>query len=265
MTDPMTATVSYLPPPDVGGLEPDDPWLASADDLLAGLIDRLRSAGTLAPPVVPTGIDSFDGADGGLALGTLTVVCARRAAGRTTALLAAALHAAGDRHHSIVYALGSPPGSVAAQLAAAALGVERASQLSALEDARRRVAGLPLQVVVGQTVSSHDIRAQSLTADDPPELIVVDNLTLLAHAGRGVDLKHLAVDLHVAVLASITVPASLERLDGAGLGADLLNAADRLVWAPVGDHAAGGADDPRLAAPAPAGSVPHPLTSAGLR
>jgi hypothetical protein len=249
MTDPMTATVSHLPPPDVSGLGPDDPWLAFADDLLAGLIDRLRSAGTLALTVVPTGIDSFDGADGGLAPGTLTVVCARRAPDRTSALLAAALHAAGDRHPSIVYALGSPAGSVAAQLAAVALGVELASQPSALEEARRRVAGLPLRVVVGQTVSSHDIRAQSLTADDPPELIVVDNLTLLAHAGRGVDLKHLAVDLHVAVIASTTVPASLERLDGAGLGADLLNAADRLVWAPVGNHAAGGADEHAPALP----------------
>jgi hypothetical protein len=243
MSEPTHAsTIAQLPPPPAGHeLEPD-PWLTPAADLLAALIDGL-AATRPSPPVVPTGITVLDAAEGGLVAGTLTIMCAPPGADRTTPLLSAALHAAAHDHPVIVYALGPATADVAALLGALVSGVPRRrlradattdADLAVLSAARRRLADLPLEVMVGQTVSTHDIRAGCLSADDAPALIVVDNHVLLAHGGRTVDLKHLAVDLNVAVLSSTTLPAGTDGAQPAAVDADLLNAGDTLTWAATG-------------------------------
>jgi hypothetical protein len=243
MTETMpAATISQLlPQPDLGGLEPD-PWLTPAADLLGTLIDRLAQRRS-GPPHVPTGLAAFDHPDGGLVAGTLTALCAPPGADRTTPLLSAAMHAAEHNHVVVVYALGATAASVGGRLAALASGAPLGrlgagaltdADMAALVAAQRLLADLALELVVGQTVSSHDIRAEFLSRDDAPQLIVVDNQALLAHGGRASDLKHLAVDLNVAVLCSTTVPACRDGLKPADLDGDLLSAADTLTWAAGG-------------------------------
>jgi len=100
-------------------------------------------------------------------------------------------------------------------------------------EAHNRLAAMPLEVMVGQTVSTHDIRALSMCADDPPELIVIDSYSLLAHGGHATDLKHLAVDLGVAVLCSTVLPAGQDGRPPV-LDADLVGAADTLAWSAGG-------------------------------
>jgi hypothetical protein len=150
------------------------------------------------------------------------------------------MHAAEHDHVVVVYALGATAASIGGRLAALASGVPLGrlgagaltdADMAALVAAQRRLADVALELVVGQTVSSHDIRAGSLSRDDAPHLIVVDNQALLAHGGRASDLKHLAVDLNVAVLCSTTVPTDRDGSEPADLDGDLLSAADTLTWA----------------------------------
>lgn len=239
-----TITTLLAPPDRLDGLEPD-PWLTPAADLLAALVDRLAQ-GRAGPPVVPTGIAAFDHPDGGLIAGTLTALCGPPGADLTTPLLSAALHAAGHNHPAVVYALGATSTRVARRLAALVSAVPAGrlragaltdADMATLGGARRQLATLPLELVVGQTVSSHDIRAGSLSRDDPPELIVVDNQALLAHAGQASDLKHLAVDLNIAVLCSRTVAEGGNSLERSGLDGDLINAVDTLTWLGGADRA----------------------------
>lgn len=258
MTETMpVATISQLlPPPELGGLEPD-PWLTPAADLLGTLINRLAERRSVAP-VVPTGVAAFDHSNGGLVAGTLTALCTPPGADRTTPLLNAALHAAEHDHVVVVYALGATAASVGGRLAALASGVPPGrlgagaltdADMAALVAAQRRLADLALELVVGQTVSSHDIRAGFLSRNDAPHLIVVDNQALLAQGGRASDLKHLAVDLNVAVLCSTTVPARPDGLEQADLDSDVLSAADTLTWSAGGrrPHALFGPDDQTVA------------------
>jgi len=242
MTDTTPfATVAQLPPPPDLELAPD-PWLTPVADLVAMLLDRLAAGRPYGQPVLPTGIAAFDGIDGGLAAGTLTALCAPPGADRGAAVLAAAVHAAEADHHVVLYALGATVAGLGAQVVSVISGVAlhrlaagpTDTEIAALAGAQRRLAGLPLQLMVGQTVSSHDIRAMSLSADDPVELIVVDNFPLLAHGGRATDLKHLAVDLNVAVLCSTTVVVGHDWLDQRWLDADLLSAADTIAWSDPG-------------------------------
>ena len=242
MTDTTpSATIAHLPPPPELEFAPD-PWLTPAAELVAMLIDRLAAGRGYSQPVVPTGIAAFDSTDGGLVAGTLTVVCAPPGTDRTTPLLAAAVHAAEHDHRVVVYALGATVAELGAQVASVTSGVTlhrlgagpTDTEMAALAGARRRLAGLPLQLMVGQTVTSHDIRALSLSADDAVELIVVDNFSLLAHGGRAADLKHVAVDVGVAVLCSTTVAASPDGLERSWLDGDLLSAADTITWADPG-------------------------------
>jgi len=173
-------------------------------------------------------------------------VCAPPGDDRTTPLLAAALHAAAHQHPVVVYALDATIASLAVRIGALATGIPEPglratateADMAALGDARQQLAELPLDLVVGQAVSSYDIRAGMLSADDQPELIVVDNYTLLLHGARARDLKHLATDLNVAVLCSTTLagPSLLELSD---LDADLLSAADTIA-------SAAGADAPHV-------------------
>lgn len=238
-TTPST-TIAHLPlPPADFGFAPD-PWLTPAADLVDALIDRLRDGRRSTPAFIATGIAAFDSTGGGLSPGTLTVLCAPPGADRTTPLLAAAVHAAQHNHHVVCYELGAPVALLSARVASVASGVAlhrlasgrpTDAEMAALVDAQRRLAGVPLHLIVGQTVSTHDIRAMCLSADDPPELIVVDNFSLLAHGGRATDLKHLAVDLNVAVLCSTTVVASDEGFEPRGPDGDLLTAADTITWA----------------------------------
>jgi len=239
MTDTTpTTTITHLPlPPTDFGFAPD-PWLTPAADLVDALIDRLRDRRRCAPAVIVTGIAAFDNTSGGLGAGTLTVECAPPGADRTTPLLEAAVHAALHDHNVVVYALGSTVAGLSARVASVTSGVALQrlengaptdAEMAALADAQRRVAGVSLQFIVGQTVSTHDIRAMCLSADDPPELIVIDNYPLLAHGGRATDLKHLAVDLNVAVLSSTTVFANDDGRDPQRPDGDVLAAADTIT------------------------------------
>jgi hypothetical protein len=238
-TTPSTTIVHLPPPPAEFGFAPD-PCLTPAADLLDAVIDRLHDGRRCTPAVVATGIAAFDSTAGGLGAGMLTVVCAPPGADRTTPLLAAAVHAARQNHHVVVYALGATVAPFSARVASVASGVAlyrleadapTDAEMAALADAQRWLAGVSLEFMVGQTVSTHDIRAMCLSADDPPELIVIDNFSLLAHGGRATDLKHLAVDLNVAVLCSTTVPASCDGLEPGWPDGDLLNASDTITWA----------------------------------
>jgi hypothetical protein len=239
MTDTTpTTTLTHLPlPPTDFGFAPD-PWLTAAADLVDALIERLRDGRHSAEAVVATGIAAFDSDAGGLGVGTLTVECAPPGADRTTPLVQAAVHAALHDHNVVVYALGSTVAGLSARVASVASGVALQrlengaptdAEMAALAEAQRRLTAVSLQLIVGQTVSTHDIRAMCLSADDPPELIVVDNYPLLAHGGRATDLKHLAVDLNVAVLCSTTVFANDGRRDPQPLDGDLLAAADTIT------------------------------------
>ena len=240
MTDTTPfATIAHLPAPPYLDLAPDL-WLTPATDLMALLIDRLVAGPGTNGAVVPTGIAAFDRTDGGLAAGSLTVLCAPLGVDRSTALVAAAVHAAEHDRRVAVYALGATLGRLGAQVASVTCGVPvrrlgvvgpTDTAMAALAGAQRRLAGMPLLLIVGQTVTSHDIRAMSLAADDPVDLLVVDNFPLLAHGGRATDLKHLAVDLNVAVLCSTTVAVSHDGLEQHSLDGDLLCAADTITWA----------------------------------
>jgi replicative DNA helicase len=235
MTD-TTPSFSDLPsPPDIE--YPADTGLISAADLIATLI---TGVGDGHPAAVPTGLMSIDEPSGGLLRGSLTLVCAAPGVDRTTPLLAAALHAAEQEHPVALFLPGATPTIVAAKLATAAAELDRSidpdgerpiSDVVALTRIRQRLATLPMQFMVGQTLSGHDLRAASLSADDPPSLIVIDNFTLLTAGGSPSDLKNLAMDLNAALLCSTTVPAGHDGVDSFRPDAALLNAADTIAWA----------------------------------
>jgi replicative DNA helicase len=236
MTD-TTPSFSDLPsPPDLG--YPADPGLISAADLIATLI---TGVGDGHPAAVPTGVRSIDDPHGGLFRGSLTLVCAAPSVDRTTPLLAVALHAADQEHPVALYLPGVTPAMVAAKLATAAAVAEldrsvdpdsekSISDAVALTRTQHWLATLPMRFMVGQTLSCHDLRAASLSADDPPSLIVIDNFTLLTDGGSPSDLKNLAMDLNAALLCSTTVPAGRDGVDSFHPDTELLNAADTIAW-----------------------------------
>jgi len=244
MTDLSTsATLAQLPPPPELGWFGPELSLTPAGDLLATLIEPFDAGTRPADPAVPTGIAAFDDPGGGLAAGSLTILCTPPGGIHTRLLLTAGLHATGRDHVVAVYALGATTARLATLLAALASGIGvgrlRAGELTetereALLHARGHLAALPLSVMVGQSVSIEDIRALSLSADDAPEMIIIDRIALLAHGGRAAELKHLAVDLDVAVLCSTTLPTGPDGRDVRGLDAELVGACDTIAWAAGG-------------------------------
>jgi hypothetical protein len=100
------------------------------------------------------------------------------------------------------------------------------------DEARWHLGALPLGVVAGQVLGVHDIRALAWAAADPPQLIVVDTIALLPD-GDVAALKHLAVDLHCALLAAVTVAQDSTSETFIPEQA-LLDVADVVAWAPRG-------------------------------
>lgn len=198
-----------------------DPWLLPAGDL----VSPVAEPGSAAPPGlrrVPVGIAPLD-VCGGLTAGSLTLVC-EASARRGSVAVGAAVYAAEHGCFVDCYLLGATVADAADRFARAG---RNAPDLG--WDAER-LGRLGLRVAAGQSLTVHDVRMLSADADDPAELIVVDRYGLL---GVGlVELKRLALDLHVGVVAvtrSAGPAAQAWPATDAGLG----DAADAAV---VCDH-----------------------------
>jgi hypothetical protein len=147
--------------------------------------------------------------------------------------------------------------------------VDPSARDAALRDASRQLGRLPLSISVGATVSTHDIFAA--VDDDLAELVVVDNYGLLLPAGLASDLKHLAIEANVAVLASTTHAVTDTEIDVAEATPDLLNAADTIPRGDSDDRCGDDAGRVIAAKPAELGAQPgldarcaHPSTSDDL-
>lgn len=221
-----------------------EPWVTTAADLVAYLLDdTARRADTAV--VVTTGNAALDGADGGLAPGTLTAVLAAPGPHATAALVAAAHHAAYHQHHpTLLYPLRSTAAGAAAHLAAAHARShpDRADRADAVDALR----SCPLYVSVGSPITAARIMADALDEDmDPPRLIVVDAVTLLHPGGASRDLKRLALELNVAVLCATTIAVPGGRPPvAADAPADLAAHADTIVALAPSAPAALGRTDP---------------------
>lgn len=204
-----------------GGRADADPWLLPAGDLVSPVAE-LGSADTRR---VPVGIAPLD-VCGGLTAGSLTVVC-EASARRGSVAVGAALYAAEHGCFVDCYLLGATVADAADRLARVG---QTAPDLG--RDAER-LGRLGLRVAAGQSLTVHDVRMLSADADDPAELIVVDRYGLL---GVGlVELKRLALDLHVGVVAVTrsTGPAA-QAWPAADAGLD--DATDAADAAVVCDH-----------------------------
>jgi hypothetical protein len=106
------------------------------------------------------------------------------------------------------------------------------AQQAGNDQARPHLAALPLGIIAGQLLGVHDIRALAWAAADRLQLIVVDAITLLRD-GDAAALKRLAVELHCALLAAVTV-APVGATETFVPDPALLDAADVVAWAPGG-------------------------------
>ncbi|HVF74822.1 MAG TPA: hypothetical protein VM938_07220 [Acidimicrobiales bacterium] len=236
----MTAP-QLLPVPDALPAPENDVGVVAGADILDALADHHHTSGDEDGGEVPTGIPVLDGSGGGLALGTATIAVDRPGSrGPTRLLLRAALHAAGRERPTLFCALDLPRLSFARALAAAVTEVdehrrvsERALDEEALRAAATELRRRPLFVVAGETLTTFDLLAM---ADAKlVEFVVVDNYGLLLPDGSASDLKRCAVDLHAAVLASITLAGGGDgALDVRALGPGLVSGADTVV-APESD------------------------------
>jgi hypothetical protein len=218
-------TIHLLPPPDADGADPDiRPGQAS--ELLNGLVDHLAFDGGPTRHVA-TGISAVDDIGGGLYRGSLTAVVSPPDTRPTRLLLEAALYAARDGCTTYFYELDQGFGRFVGDMAAVVgkAGPEGATMDHELRAAARDLAQLPLRVAVGYAVGIHDMLAVT-DDEDPVDLVVVDNCDLLLPTGDPRDLKRLATHLDIAVLCSAV---RLAETGDAGLGADLLAAADTIV------------------------------------
>jgi replicative DNA helicase len=227
-----------LPPGDLTVDVNSQPWLTPAAEFLHTLVEHFHSDQPEPEPVA-TGIAGIDEPLGdGLSPGTLTALVATTKADAATTLIDAALHAADHRRLTLFYPLGDTYRRLAARLAVASgvnpahlnAGCAGEHELDVLSDAAQRLRHSTLYLSVGTPISVHDIRADALGLDTAPQLIVVDKLPLLLPDGRPRDLKHLAVDLNVAVLCSTTIPADPTQPPSlADVPADLLETADAIL------------------------------------
>ncbi|MDQ6616584.1 MAG: hypothetical protein M3083_18035 [Actinomycetota bacterium] len=242
MTQPAHATTAIPPPPgfdSVAGV--DDPWLSTASDLVATLSEAQGKAVTL----VPTGDPDLD-RDGGLAPGTLSAIVAAPGPAATIAMVAAAYHAA--YHHALttmVYPLRSTLPQIARHLAAIHHGAEPTADSAARAAAELR--DCPLYVTVGSPITVTRIHFDAVDPDmTAPNLIVVDAVDLLLPSGAARDLKHLALELNVAILCSTTVHGVAgKEVTASDAGADVAAAADTIIalpsqTAPTGTTTGGG-------------------------
>jgi hypothetical protein len=228
-------SISALPPPPqlAGHIDSDlgEPWVTTAADLIADLLTDPARGETL----VATGNAALD-AGGGLAPGTLTALLAGPGPGATAAMAAVAHHAA---YHLDLATLLYPLRCTAAAIATHLAHSHRHDPHRSGDGGGEVVAQLrtcPLYVSVGSPITVSRIFADALDADmDPPKLIVVDAVGLLHPAGAGRDLKHLALELNIAVLCSATVRTATNRaITGADAPADIAASADTIVTLPTG-------------------------------
>lgn len=225
--DPFTAIAAVPAPPSITPISTlGEPWLSSAADLIATLAEhRDQPRDTL----VPTGHPELD-RRGGLAPGTLTALAAAPGPAATAALVAAAYHAA--YHHrlaTLVYPLRSTLPQIAEQVAAAHLGESPGAGTASRAAAEMR--DCPLYVTVGSPITVTRIHFDAIDPEmAAPSLIVVDGVDLLLPAGAARDLKHLALELNVAILCSTTVHRRVTgAATGGDVGADISAAADTIV------------------------------------
>ena len=229
MTQPAHAITAIPPPPGfdhAAGV--DDPWLSTASDLVAALVETQGKAGTL----VPTGHPDLD-RDGGLAPGTLSAIVAAPGPAATIALVAAAYHAA--YHHALttmVYPLRSTLPQIARHLAAIHHGADPTAD--SIARAAAELCDCPLYVTVGSPITVTRIHFDAIDPDmTAPSLIVVDAVDLLLPPGAARDLKHLALELNVAILCSTTVHGSADKaVSSSDVGADIAAAADTIIALP---------------------------------
>ena len=203
-------TLTALPPPPPTAGDPGEPWLASAADLLAAARQHLDAA-QHAP--IPTGHPDL----GAVAPGTLSALVVTPGAAATADLITVAYHAA-HRHRfpTLLYPLRSTLAQIAGHLADIHTG-----EVGELRHT-------PLHITVGSPITATRIHFDAVDPDlEAPQLIVVDAVDLLLPAGAARDLKHLALELNVAIICSATA-----RDDTAGcvaVSSDVAAAADTIV------------------------------------
>ena len=219
---PTPAAVTAMPPPPPGtGSDTYDPWLTAAADLVAAAVEHHDK---LPPPRVPTGRPDLDD----LEAGTLNVLVSGPGPAATAAAVAAAHHAA--YHHqlpTLLYPLRSTLPQIAEHLARTHTGAHLDAETAAATiDALR---DCPLYITAGSPVSVTRIHFDAVDPDLPaPRLIVVDAVDLLLPAGAARDLKHLALELNVAVLCTTTTQATTA-VAAADVAASVTAAADTIV------------------------------------
>lgn len=218
------AAITPLPPPPPGtGSDLHDPWMTTAADLLAAVAEHRDSP---PQPLVPTGRDDL----GDLAPGTLSVVVAPSGPAATAALVALAHHAA--YHHdlpTLLYPLRCTLPQIADHLTRTHSGAEVTDETA--DDTGRDLRDCPLYITVGSPVTVTRIHFDAVDPDmAAPRLIVVDAVDLLLPAGAARDLKHLALELNVAIVCSTTVRAAITgTVTAADVPTSVAVAADTIV------------------------------------
>ena len=174
---------------------------------------------------VPTGRSDLDN----LEPGTLNVLVAAPGPAATAAAVAVAHHAA--YHHqlpTLLYPLRSTLPQIAEHLARTHTGANLDAETAAATiDALR---DCPLYVTVGSPITVTRIHFDAVDPDmAAPRLIVVDAVDLLLPAGAARDLKHLALELNVAVLGTTTTIRATTTVTAADAPASVTAAADTIV------------------------------------
>jgi len=210
-----------MPPPPPGtGSDAYDPWMTTAADLLAAAAEHNDTQALL----VPTGRDDLDA----LEPGTLNVLVAPPGPAATAAVVAVAHHAA--YHHdlpTLLYPLRSTLIQIAWHLTFAHPGADLTDGPAAttVDDLR----ACPLYITIGSPVTVTRIHFDAVDPDmAAPRLIVVDAVDLLLPAGSARDLKHLALELNVAIVCTTTVRASAA-VASADVPASIAAAADTIT------------------------------------
>ncbi|MDQ1429168.1 MAG: DnaB-like helicase terminal domain [Acidimicrobiaceae bacterium] len=259
----MTTSVTHIPPPGAADTDVDvdrhEPWMATAAEVLAALLDRHGSSGD---ELVVTGNPAIDKpGGGGLAPGTLTALIGPPGPATTAAVAAAAHHAAHRQAvTTFLYPLRSTLPQLAAHLAHIHAGITvgllnadpAAAHLAGLARAADDLRRCPLYITIGSPITVTHIHYDALDSDTPPRLIAVDAVTLLHPAGSGRDLKHLALELNVAILCATAVHITGKRpICAADAPPDIAAAADTIIA--IQPTPVPGAPAARRRSPTPAG------------